>query len=230
MAKKFRGAGLKNEDNIASVLWLNHIIENANKLGTFPNKHGKDTPFTDYLTRFSIGRRNYSILLHIKNAKQGDRHHYHILDRIEMDPAYGSNGADSTGTYQETESISSTPSIASPTTEGKAQFNPGAENHALYGNGQMPGAQETRPGPISKCFFFVFHLIFNWQWLHFSGKCKNLGLNGLRNNLTHLGHLKTTKLKKVFSTINMATKIYINVLFIKEKSIKNIIKHSCKTI
>lgn len=100
VSKKIRGAGIKNQDNVASILLLNHIIENATRLDTVENKHGGTTPFTDYTAQFSVGGREYSVLLHIKNAKQGDRYHYHTLEKIDVGPTDGSNSTKGTGTYQ----------------------------------------------------------------------------------------------------------------------------------
>lgn len=69
-------------------------------------------PFTDYIARFSVGGRTYDVLLHIKNAKQGDRYHYHTRNEIEVIPVDGSNGA-SAGTYQtRVTSIDSIPQTA----------------------------------------------------------------------------------------------------------------------
>ena len=99
VAKKIRGAGIKSQDNVSSLLLLNRIIENAKRVAVVNNKHGKAVPFTDYITRFSTGGRTYEVLLHIKNAKQGSRYHYHTLNKIEVTPVDGSNGINA-GTYQ----------------------------------------------------------------------------------------------------------------------------------
>lgn len=99
VAKKIRGAGLKSQDNISSLLLLNRIIEYAYAIGQVENKHGKNVPFTTYRSRFSTGGRTYEVLLHIKNANQGSRYHYHTLNEIEVTPVDGSNGKN-TETYQ----------------------------------------------------------------------------------------------------------------------------------
>lgn len=100
VAKKIRTAGIKSQDNVSSILLLDRMIENAQAVESVENKHGKVTPFTEYRARFSVGGRDYDVKLYIKNAKQGDRYHYHTLEKIDVGLTDGSNGINDTGTYQ----------------------------------------------------------------------------------------------------------------------------------
>lgn len=100
VAKKIRTAGIKSQDNVSSILLLDRMIENAQAVESVENKHGKVTPFTEYRARFSVGGRDYDVKLYIKNAKQGDRYHYHTLEKIDVGFTDGSNGINDTGTYQ----------------------------------------------------------------------------------------------------------------------------------
>lgn len=88
-AKKIRGAGIKNKDNVSSLLLLDKLIENATPGEPEGNKHGGANPFTEYTAAFSVGGRTYRVSIDIKNAPNGDRYHYHALDKVEVTPIYG---------------------------------------------------------------------------------------------------------------------------------------------
>ena len=121
VAKKIRGAGLKNQDNVSSILLLDKLIENAVPDSKSQNVHRSDlNPFTYYKGKFQIGERAYDVTLHIKNVPEGDRYYYHTLDKIEVGPAYGNptNG----GTYQETGPTLSAPIIADSSAKGNTQY------------------------------------------------------------------------------------------------------------
>lgn len=109
VAKKIRGAGIKNSDNVSSILLLDKLIENAIPIETVTNEHGKAAPFTYYNGKLRVGQRDYQVVLHIKNAVEGDRYHYHTLDKIEVGPTYG-NPAQG-GRYQEMGPTSSNTTI-----------------------------------------------------------------------------------------------------------------------
>ncbi|MCX7614401.1 MAG: hypothetical protein N2Z65_01435, partial [Clostridiales bacterium] len=90
--KKMRGAGLKSRDNVASMLLLNKIIQQANMNHSELNRKGRINPHTYYDSRFAIDGRQYHVKLDIKNVPAGDRYYYHSLENIEIGSSNGSNG------------------------------------------------------------------------------------------------------------------------------------------
>lgn len=134
VAKKIRGAGLKNRDNVSSILLLDKLIENAVPDSQAQNIHSSDlNPFTYYKGKLQIGERVYDVTLHIKNVPEGDRYYYHTLDKIEVGPAYGN--PDNSGTYQETGPTLSTPIIAQDSTGGNTQSAQGGRKYTDDGVG-----------------------------------------------------------------------------------------------
>lgn len=85
-AKKLRGKGIKNKDNVSSVLLLNKLIENATPVSSSDNVHSETgNPFTYYKSKFEVGGRTYNVTLHIKNVPSGDHYYYHTLNGVDIE-------------------------------------------------------------------------------------------------------------------------------------------------
>lgn len=104
-AKKIRGTGLKNRDNVSSVLLLDKLIENSVPVSSSGNNHSESgNPFTYYKSKLKVGNTNYDVTLHIKNVPTDDRYYYHSLDKVDINktqqknvaPTYGNSVNDAT--------------------------------------------------------------------------------------------------------------------------------------
>ena len=83
-SKKIRGQGWKASDNVDSMMLLDKLIEEGNRVAEAENKKGRINPYTYYQSKFSIGDRDYNVTIHIKNTPINNLYYYHSLEKIEI--------------------------------------------------------------------------------------------------------------------------------------------------
>ena len=83
-SKKIRGQGWKASDNVDSMMMLDKLIEEGNRVAEAENKKGRINPYTYYQSKFSIGDRDYNVTIHIKNTPINNLYYYHSLEKIEI--------------------------------------------------------------------------------------------------------------------------------------------------